>query len=164
MHVSLERPAQADVMRLIDELDAYQIPLYPPESHHGIDIGALSRQNVLFAVARTADGVAIGCGAVVLREGYGELKRMFVLPRHRGEGIAKALLRFLESEAVARGCHLLMLETGVKQAEAIGFYERSGYERCDPFGGYANDPLSVFMRKRMAGVRGGERRSSDTRP
>jgi len=31
----------------------------------------------------------------------------------------------------------------------LALYARSGYERCGPFGKYAGDPLSVFMRKRL---------------
>lgn len=40
MHIALERPDQPEVVRLIDEFDAYQQPLYPAESHRGIDIEA----------------------------------------------------------------------------------------------------------------------------
>src|SRR5207248_1664036 len=80
---------------------------------------------------------------------YGELKRMFVRPQHRGGGVARALLAFLEARAATQGCTLLTLETGIRQPEALGLYERSGFERCGPFGNYPNDPLSVFMRKRI---------------
>ena len=52
--------------------------------------------------------------------------------------------------AVARGCRLLQLETGPFQPEALGLYARCGYTRCGPFGDYADDPLSVFMAKRVA--------------
>ena len=150
MRIALERPDRADVAALIDALDAYQRPLYPPESHHGIDIDALLHPQVLFAVLRDDTGAAIGCGAVVLGHGIGELKRMFVLPAHRGHGRAARLLAFLEAQARARGCTELALETGAKQAEAIALYARAGYEPCGPFGGYAEDPHSVFMRKTMA--------------
>lgn len=70
-------------MRLIEELDAYQMPLYPLKSHHGADIAALCQPNVAFAVVRSSDGQAVGCGAVVLGEEYGELKRMYVRPGSR---------------------------------------------------------------------------------
>ena len=40
LRIRIERPDQPDVRALIDALDAYQKPLYPPESHHGIDIDA----------------------------------------------------------------------------------------------------------------------------
>ncbi|WP_280153802.1 GNAT family N-acetyltransferase [Piscinibacter sp. XHJ-5] len=146
--IALEAADQPDVIALIDELDAYQKPLYPAESHHGIDIGALSRPNVLFAVARDAQGAAVGCGAIVLEAGYGEVKRMFVRPSLRGAGLAKALLGALEAEAARRGCTRLMLETGIRQPEALALYERLGFTRRGPFGDYAEDPLSVFMEKK----------------
>lgn len=147
--VSLEPAAQPEVIALIEALDAYQVPLYPAESHHGIDMAALSEPNVLFAVARDGQGAAVACGAIVVGPAYGELKRMYTLPSHRGQGIARALLVRLEAEAQARGVSEFTLETGYLQHEAIGLYERLGYRRCGPFGDYAEDPNSVFMHKRM---------------
>lgn len=137
-------------MRLIDELDAYQKPLYPAESHHGIDIDALLEPSVVFAVARDDSGEALGCGAVVMNGDWAELKRMYVLPRSRGAGIARAILAFLESEATRSGAVVSRLETGYLQPEALRFYERAGYVRRGPFGGYGPDPNSVFMEKRLA--------------
>jgi len=147
--IAQERPDRADVVRLIDALDAYQKPLYPPESHHGIDLAALAQPAVVFAVARDGDGAAIGCGAVVVGPEYGELKRMYVAPPWRGRGVARALLVFLEAQAAARGCARLTLETGVRQPEALAFYRREGFVACPPFGGYADDPHSAFLEKRL---------------
>lgn len=147
MRIALEPADQPDVLALIEALDAYQMPLYPPESHHGIDIAALSAPNVIFAVVREDAGRAVACGAIVLEREYGELKRMFTLPACRGQGLARALLQRLESEAASRGCRDFMLETGYLQHEAIALYERLGYRRRGPFGPYAEDPNSVFMHK-----------------
>ncbi len=148
MNIGFERPDQPDVARLIDELDAYQKPLYPPESHHGIDMDALLQPNVLFAVARDdIDGHALGCGAVVMGPVYGELKRMYVSMACRGQGLGHRLLHFLEAAAVGRGRMSLTLETGIHQDAALALYERAGYRRTAPFGDYGEDPLSVFMRK-----------------
>ena len=149
MRIALENPNQPDIIQLIEDLDAYQKPLYPAESHHGIDMDALSQSNVLFAVIRNDDGSAIGCGAVVLEPEYGELKRMFIRPEHRGRGLSKRLLAFLEEQARAKGCEVFTLETGIYQPEALGLYERSGYKRCAPFGNYKPDPMSVFMMKTL---------------
>lgn len=151
MPIALEPADQPDVLALVEALDAYQMPLYPLESHHGIDIAALSAPNVIFAVSRDDAGRAVACGAIVIEQDYGELKRMFTRPECRGRGIARALLAFLEAEAVARGCRDFMLETGYLQHEAIALYERLGYGRRGPFGRYAEDPNSVFMHKRAAG-------------
>lgn len=149
MRIALENPNQPEVIQLIEELDAYQKPLYPAESHHGIDMDALSQPNVLFAVIRNDDGLAIGCGAVVLEPEYGELKRMFIGPAHRGQGLSKRLLAFLEDQARAKGYTVFALETGIYQPQALGLYERSGYTRCAPFGIYKPDPMSVFMMKTL---------------
>lgn len=147
MTIRLEAANQPDVIELITALDEYQKPLYPAESHHGIDLAALSSANVLFAVARHASGVALACGAVVLQAGYGEVKRMYTAPDARGQGLALALLRRLESEAARRGVTDFRLETGYRQPQAIRLYEQAGYRRCGPFGAYTDDPNSVFMAK-----------------
>ncbi len=150
MTIVPESPDQPEVIALIAELDAYQDTLYPPESRHALDLTSLKQSSVLFMVARNAAARAVGCGAVVLSPAFGELKRMYVTPHCRGQGIARKLLLALESEAVRAGCKLLKLETGPFQPEALGLYISSGYERRGPFGNYANDPLSVFMQKSIA--------------
>ena len=147
--ITLESPDQIEVITLIAELDAYQHSLYPPESVHSLDLASLKKQNVLFAVARDFSGRAIGCGAVVLNPDFGELKRMYVNPKSRGQGTARGILQRLESEAMLLDCQLLMLETGPYQGEALALYESSGYERRGPFSNYTNDPLSVFMQKHL---------------
>ena len=150
MTIAPESPDQPEVIALIAELDAYQDTLYPPESRHALDLASLKQANVLFMVARDGLARAVGCGAVVLNPAFGELKRMYVSPPCRGQGIARKLLMALESESVRAGCKLLKLETGPFQPEALSLYTSAGYERRGPFGKYANDPLSVFMQKRVA--------------
>jgi putative acetyltransferase len=147
MDIKLETPNQPEVVALIDLLDAYQLSLYPPESVYALDMNSLLQPNVLFAVARNLDGAAVGCGAIVVTPEYGEVKRMFVHPSARGQGVAQRLLGMLETEALARGCRQFMLETGPSQPEAIGLYQRLGYRVRGPYGDYRNDPLSVFMEK-----------------
>lgn len=102
---------------------------------------------MIFAVARNADGVAIGCGAIVNYDNYGEIKRMYVLPRARGQGVARQIIEMLELKAYAQGRRKFLLETGPYQSEALGFYTRQGYRECGAFGDYPEHPLSVFMVK-----------------
>ena len=145
MTIAIENPQQADVVAMLSELDAYCSALYRAESNLLMDVAALTGSNVHFLVARDASGVALGCDALVLRDGYGEIKRMFVDPRHRSQGTGRALLRALAARARECALPLLMLETGVSQPEALSLYEREGFARCAP-GDYLDDPLSVFMR------------------
>jgi len=148
MQIRIERPDQPDTIALIDALDAYLAPLYPAESQHGLSLEALLMREVCFAVARDDAGTACGCGAVVLIDEYAELKRMYVPPARRGQGVGRALLGFLETQAQASGRRVARLETGIHQPEALRLYESAGYRYREPFGAYRPDPLSLFMEKR----------------
>jgi putative acetyltransferase len=132
-----------EVRHLVAELDRALAGPYLPEQHHGLSFEGLFDDDVRFFVARL-DGVAVGCGGVGFYDGYAEVKRMFTQPAVRRQGIARALLRHLEGEAKEAGYSALRLETGVYQHEAIEFYERAGFERCEAFGEYARmDPESI---------------------
>ena len=80
MRISFESPNQLDAIALIAELDAYQSTLYPPESHHALDLASVAAERVLFALARDEAGQAVGCGAIVLSPEYGEIACMCVQP------------------------------------------------------------------------------------
>lgn len=142
-------PATPAVQRLVAESDAYMAQLYPAESNHFDDALALKRPNVRFVAAFEGDAV-VGCGAVKTLDDdglYGEIKRVFVAPGHRGRGISKALMAVLEGHLVERGVTIARLETGILQPEAIGLYRRLGYVERGPYGRYRADPLSLFMEK-----------------
>lgn len=144
--LALESPRQDAVIRLLDALDAYQSALYPAESNHFLDVDSLAGPDVRFFVARL-DGEAVGCGALRIYDGYGELKRMYVAPAARGHRIGRRILDRIEAEARAEGLACLRLETGIHQPEALALYRSAGYAERDAFGAYAPDPLSVFMEK-----------------
>lgn len=144
----IKRIDPAAAAELIAELDAYQSALYPPESNHLESLDALRRPNMqMFGCL--IDGALVAIGAIKLLDGYGELKRLYVPPRHRGQGLAKAMMQVLEAEIRRHGRGVARLETGIHQVEALGLYERLGYAHCQPFGDYTADPLSVFMEKRL---------------
>ena len=104
-----------------------------------------------FFMARL-DGIAVGCGGIAMFEDYAEVKRMYTRPVTRGRGIAKAVLHKIEDEARGAGVTVLRLETGTQQREAIGLYERMGFQPRGPFGPYAAMPAhnietSLFFEK-----------------
>jgi putative acetyltransferase len=150
MPIAFETPDQADVHTLIGELDAHLYSLYPPENVYAMDIASLLAPGVLFAVVRDGAGSAVGCGAIVVKGEYGEVKRMYVRPSARGQGLARQLIETLEAKAMEQGCRTFKLETGPTLTEALMLYERLGYQHCGPFGDYPDDPLSVFMEKKAA--------------
>ena len=149
IEISLERPDSDDAKTLIAELEAYLIPLAPPESRHGYSIEKLIKEDVPFFIIRD-NGTPAGCAGVKLfGTDYGEIKRMYVRPQFRGLGFAKLMLDHLADYARSRGVALLRLETGIAQEDAIALYERSGFRRIPPFGEYNPDPLSRFYEKRI---------------
>jgi putative acetyltransferase len=146
VEIAVERPVRADVEALLRESRAMMAGLYPPESRHGLDLGAYERAEVTLFVARD-NGVAVGCGAFQLHDdGSAEVKSMFVAPAARRRGVGRAILAAIEA-AVRGRVSALRLETGVKQLPAIRLYEAAGFLRRAPFGSYRDDPLSVFMEK-----------------
>jgi len=148
--ISAECPDTADAMLLIAELEDYLEPLYPSESRHGLSVARLIEEKVAFFVIRHAD-LPAGCGGVKLYDSdYGEVKRMYIRPTFRGLGLAKLMLHQLAEYAQQQGAALLRLETGIYQTEAIGLYERFGFQPIPPFGTYQLDPLSLFYEKRLA--------------
>ena len=105
---------------------------------------------MIFLVARW-DGVAVGCGAVKFVIGdYAEVKRMYVMPRWRGLGVAQALLGHLERLVHQNGFRVLRLETGIHQPEAIKLYEHMGFSRCAAFGEYIENGVNLCYQKRLA--------------
>jgi len=146
--IALESPRRPDVAALVAELDAYLEALYPPEDNHLLSIDALSEPDVRFFVARRR-GEALGCGALRIDAGWGEVKRMFVRPAARGLKLGRFLLARIAEEARREGLGLLRLETGTLQPEAIGLYRSAGFVERGPFGTYEDSAISVFMEKAL---------------
>lgn len=90
----------------------------------------------------------VGCGAFKPFESEAvEIKRMYVRPAHRQQGIAQAVLAELEQWAAELGYASCVLETGHKQPEAIRLYERSGYATIPNYGQYVGVANSVCLQK-----------------
>ena len=136
---------------LVGELEKVLAAEYPPEQRHGLALEALFKPHIHFFVA-TLDGAPAGCGGVALLDGFAEVKRMYVRPTMRGQGVAQAVIARLAAVAGEHGYAVLRLETGDAQHAALRFYEREGFVRCGVFGDYARLPdgataTSVFMEK-----------------
>jgi len=143
-------PAGPEAADLVAALDAYRAAPYPPASLHLLPAAELAGPGAMFLGA-FAGGRLVGCGRYVPRGGgCAELKRLSVRPEARGRGVAGRLLAALEARARRAGVRVLRLETGAAQPDSQRVCERAGFGRRGPFGGYPDDPLSVFMEKRLA--------------
>ncbi|HEY2057132.1 MAG TPA: GNAT family N-acetyltransferase [Amycolatopsis sp.] len=107
----------------------------------------------VFLVARDQNGKPVGCGGLRrLGPGEAEIKRMYVVPEARGSGLSTRLLRALEEQARSYGVTRLLLETGIRQPDAMRFYEREGYRAIDAFGAYRGDPLARCYAREITAV------------
>jgi GNAT superfamily N-acetyltransferase len=94
------------------------------------------------------DGEPAACGGMrAIDATHGEIKRMYVAPGRRGQGLAQAILRTLEEDARARGWTRVVLETGTKQPDATRLYERAGYSPIPLFGDYIGETTSLCYEK-----------------
>lgn len=70
------------------------------------------------------DGTCVGTGRLAQIDGTWKIGRMAVRESHRGRGVGRRLVRFLEAAAREAGIEAIHLAA---QVSAIGFYERLGY-------------------------------------
>ena len=96
----------------------------------------------------------VGCIALhplASPERSGEIKRLYVKPAYRRQGLAEGLLNALEEFAVkTAGYEWLYLDTKDDLLTAIRFYELHGYERCERYN--TNPQATIFMRKSLNGI------------
>lgn len=94
-----------------------------------------------FWVVETA-GKLVGTAAyypIEHRDRTAEIRKMYLLPCVRGQGLGRFLLQRLEAAIAAKGFRQIRLETSTQLVEAVHLYERHGYflgtdvetQRCD---------------------------------
>jgi putative acetyltransferase len=160
MQITIERVTVPtdDVRTLISELQHVLGAEYPPEQQHGLSLDAIFQPHIQFFVAHGDTG-AVGCAGVALFADLAEVKRMYVRPAARGQGVAEVLLGRIEAAVRAAGLVRLCLETGDRQLAAMRVYARAGFARCAAFGHYAAMPpekiaASIFFEKHLRAAGG----------
>lgn len=110
---------------------------------------AISRQikneNYRYFFVHGSNGTA-PCGYIALQAEAGKmlLSKLYILSRHRGEGLAKQCTAFAEDLAKKEGCTHLWLTVNKYNARAIAAYEKMGFKNvrsqvADIGGGYVMD-------------------------
>ena len=135
-----------DFQKLVKQLDDY-LAVMDGEEHGFYDqynkIDMLKNCVVIFD-----NDEAVACGAIKeLDTKSMEVKRMFTLPEKRGKGLASAILRELETWSKELGYEKIVLETGKKQVEAVGLYNKCGYKIIPNYGQYIGVDNSVCFEK-----------------
>lgn len=103
---------------------------------------------IKYAMVAYEHQTPVGCGAIKeYAQDTMEVKRMYVLPDRRGQGIASSILKALEQWAGELNYKKCLLETGKRQPEAIELYKKNGYQIIPNFGQYENVENSVCFEK-----------------
>ncbi|MFE0422187.1 GNAT family N-acetyltransferase [Streptomyces sp. NPDC058953] len=139
-----------DAVKLSDEVRLEYMKLYGPEDGGDatpLDITMFAPPHGLYLVAYDDGGDPLATGGWRAQEdnpegyadGDAELKRMYVVPRARGRGLARRILAALEDDARTAGRSRMVLSTGSAQPEAIALYASSGYEPAPTTFGHYRD-------------------------
>lgn len=137
-----------DFIELVKQLDA-DLAIRDGDEHAFYDqFNKIDK--IKYVVLAYENDRAIGCGAIKYYDDKAvEVKRMFTLPESRGKGLASIILAELEAWAVELSYEKCILETGIKQYEAIGLYEKNNYNRMPNYGQYTNAPNSTCFEKKL---------------
>lgn len=118
---------QPDVRHLTGKLYTEQLVRYGFADIPDDSIDEFLPPQGLFLVAY-AHGVPCACGGVrTCAPGTVEIKKMYVVPEFRGQGLGHRILTELEQAAMAHGARRAILETGARNIEALALYAHAGY-------------------------------------
>lgn len=151
MNITIDDLTRPAVLALLDEHLADMYASSPPESVHALDYDDLRASDVTFWTAWEGTEL-LGCGALKeLDATHGEIKSMRTSRSHLRKGVAAAILEHIVAVARERGYDRLSLETGSGGPfdAALRFYEKQGFEYCEPFASYVLDPFSRFMTRSL---------------
>ena len=137
-----------EFIELVKQLDA-ELAIRDGDEHEFYD--QFNSIQGLQQVVLAYDGEKpVGCGALKPYDKKSmEVKRMFTLPKSRGNGIASKILRELEQWAEQLNYKRCILETGINQPEAIALYHKNGYKLTPNYGQYADAENSRCFEKKL---------------
>lgn len=144
--IKTAKPTSKEITLLSDELHNELEQFYGKGIIEGFH--EENKEMLVFYVAYDDNETAVACGALKnFDETTAEIKRMYVKKEFRGLGISKTLLTKLEQHAKELYYQRLVLETGLKQPEAMSLYRAFGYSPLKCYGRHANDTDSRCFEK-----------------
>ncbi|MBP9185763.1 MAG: GNAT family N-acetyltransferase [Bacteroidia bacterium] len=137
-----------DFKKLVTELDAELRIRDGDESEFYEQFN--KSDSIKYAIVAYQNNEPIACGALrPYNENTIEIKRMYVPLAHRSVGVATIIVKELEKWAAELGYFSLILETGIRQPEAIRLYTKNGYVSTPNYGQYAGVASSVCFSKQL---------------
>jgi len=138
-----------DAVSLRADMIAEVTPLYPDSgsvSHRDGSVG-VDPASIVVTVLLYEGEEPVAHAALRRLDGDLEIKRMYIVPRLRGKGLARQLLDEMEQAARDEGAARVILHTGTRQTAAIALYERHGYSPIPVYPPYIGLPDSLCFEK-----------------
>ncbi|WP_075619183.1 GNAT family N-acetyltransferase [Paenisporosarcina indica] len=154
MYIKIDDLTGSEIVELVNEHLHGMTLQSPPESIHALNLEQLQRPEITFWSA-WEDNSLVGCGALKeLDSEHGEIKSMRTSSLHLRKGVAKRLLQHIIEESKRRGYRRLSLETGSMNSfePARRLYTSFGFQYCQPFSDYLEDPNSIFMTMKLSAI------------
>ncbi|AUC16659.1 GNAT family N-acetyltransferase [Tenacibaculum sp. SZ-18] len=137
-----------DFIELVKQLDAY-LAITDGDDHdfynqyNGID-------NIKYVIIGYIDSIPVACGAMKQFDTQTmEIKRMFTSKKSRGKGMASKILIELEKWAKELSFERCILETGIRQVEAVHLYKKNNYTLTQNYGQYHGLVESLCFEKKL---------------
>ena len=137
-------PEQTPAPELLDEMRVELNALYETFSrldNPPLDLSELRSPRGVYVIGFDGDEAVAGGGLRSLSPDVAEIKRMFVRPAFRSQGVARALLGALEDEGRRLGYAATRLDTGPKQVHGLALYRSAGYVDVPA---YNDNPFACF--------------------
>ncbi|MGB1308651.1 MAG: GNAT family N-acetyltransferase [Oceanihabitans sp.] len=137
-----------DFKHLVKHLDAY-LKVTDGEEHDFYN--QFNHIDVLqHTIVAYKNKIPVSCGAFKkINADSVEIKRMFTQKEARKFGIASQVLVALENWAKELGYKNCILETGIRQKEAVQFYKKNNYKIIPNYGPYINMENSICFKKEI---------------
>ncbi|MCB0794838.1 MAG: GNAT family N-acetyltransferase [Flavobacteriales bacterium] len=135
MHLQRTNAQDAQFVALVRQLDADLAERDGEDHAYYRTFNSI--EGLPHVVLASINGEPVGCGAMKpFAERALEIKRMYVPAAFRRTGIASAVLKELEAWAMELGYARCVLETGLRQPEAIALYTSHGFAPMPAYGPY----------------------------
>lgn len=136
-----------DAVRLRTQMVAEVSAQYVGDHRDGS--AGVDPDSVVMTVLIRAGDDAVAHVALRRLDGDLEIKRMYVVPAARGQGLSRLLLDAAEHAARDEGATRVILHTGTRQDAAIALYRRHGYTEIPVYPPYVDLPLSMCFEKQL---------------
>lgn len=137
-----------DFISLVKDLDAYLKITDGNEHQFYNQFNSIDNLNHVVILYDDKQSAACGAFKAFNKESV-EVKRMYTRPEYRNRGFAEQILKELERWAKEIGYTHAVLETGIRQKEAVRFYKKLEYNIIPNYGQYKGIENSLCFKKEL---------------